>query len=449
MKSVNRLVCLLLPLLLLACVPTPDTEYIVNKTDGVLESRIRETAAPEGETVPTGGQPFPDRWETAFDTSGGGIVTVNAAIMQKADGVYPVFRTKRGEITKDDAVRLASALLPAPEGVTTDEPTKAVLTEQFKAYLAAVDAQRAGTWYDDTYWTDEEVEEASNRFVTEIAAAPDETPVTPAKDYRGIETGASVWLLPDGGRATVTWSADSFSLTRGGTWVYTEPWQQEDTRLGEPLAAVWQPVTLDRSAAEQTAVETVERLGYANFSVIAAYPANLLQSGPVQQCAATGWQFTLMRTFGGYPVMPNLSPSAIFDDGTAYSARIGAETIELFVTEGGVSAFGYYAPKVVAGVENPNVPLLPFEKITVRAENTLSAALSGEGRAHAASAEVYRIALTVYTVRERNGEAYLEIPCWAFWLDTRGLSDELRYSVTLGHDVLLLSAIDGSVIHGA
>ena len=107
MKRMRRISILLLTAVLLACVPTPDTEYIVNKTDGILESRIRETAAPEGEAVPTGGQPFPDRWETTFDTSGGGIVTVNAAILQKADGVYPVIRTKKGEITKDDAVRLA------------------------------------------------------------------------------------------------------------------------------------------------------------------------------------------------------------------------------------------------------------------------------------------------------------------------------------------------------
>ncbi len=448
----KRILPLLLCAVLLACVPTPQNEFVVNKADGVTESRIRETAAPQsgnGASPGTAREPaFPARWETAFDTSGGGAVTVNAAIGQRQDGVYPVIRTRKTEIRRDDAIRISTALLPAPLGVTTDEGTKAERIEAFKAFLAEIDAQRAGMWHDDTYWTDEEVEEASNRFAAEIAAAPEETPITPAADYRGIEKGTSVWLLPDGGRATVTWTADGFSLVRDGSWVYAEPWQQEDRRLGEPLADVWQPVTTDRAEAEQTALQTLEKLGYTDFSVCAAYPANLLQSGAVPQSKATGWQFVLRRAFG-YPVTPNLSPSALFDDGTDYAARIGEESAELFVTANGVYAFGYYAPKLVVGVENANVALLPFDEITQHAEQALSAALSGEGRAHAIFAEVYRVELTVYTVRERNGTDWLEIPCWAFWFDTHGLSDALRRSVTVQHDVLLLNAIDGSVVHGA
>ena len=46
----KRIIILCLSLaLLLACVPTPEEEFVVNKGDGTLEEIIHATAAPDGD----------------------------------------------------------------------------------------------------------------------------------------------------------------------------------------------------------------------------------------------------------------------------------------------------------------------------------------------------------------------------------------------------------------
>ena len=65
--------------------------------------------------------------------------------------------------------------------------------------------------------------------------------------------------------------------------------------------------------------------------------------------------------------------------------------------------------------------------------------------------EIYKALLTTYTLRVKNKSGYYAVPCWALFFDESRRNAEsrqrLRESLIEVHDVLLLNAIDGSIIH--
>ena len=95
----KRIIAVLLMLCMLAaCVPTPGTEFVVNKGDKTVEQKLSTTYDKE--------QHFPARWdEDTYDANEYLSISFNAEVMTKADGLYPVYRTRSAEITGEDATR--------------------------------------------------------------------------------------------------------------------------------------------------------------------------------------------------------------------------------------------------------------------------------------------------------------------------------------------------------
>ena len=82
-------------------------------------------------------------------------------------------------------------------------------------------------------------------------------------------------------------------------------------------------------------------------------------------------------------------------------------------------------------------------------KNTFRATLSGswyEKDDAVREIEVYRMMLTAYTVHIRKADDYYEIPCWVVLYDNP-IKRTLRDNPTHYPEVLLINAIDGSVIH--
>ena len=291
----KRLLCILLLLSLPGCVATPSVEYVSQKNESRAAVALAASAA---EAVH-----FPDRWDETVETHAG-KVTFCAAIEQKADGVYPVCRTEDAAFSQEDVTRILSALLPAPVSYGTGEPTKAELTERFRDFLLEVDRQRAGEWYDDTYWSDEEVESLTQTYLDEIAAAPDERVQTPVSNYRSVP-------------------------------------------MNEPIRYA------------------LSDMGLCGFATVEAYPANLTDFGPVTHSVATGWRFLLHRDCGGYPPLRCAAPTDRFSYGESagYSRPIREESIEVFVAADGLKSFAYCGPKAVVGLEAANATLLPFDEV--------------------------------------------------------------------------------------
>ena len=109
---IKKTLPLLLALLFLcACVPTPETEYVVYRGDDAVEQKLSATAAPV-EAKPAA-LPFPTSWrEAAYDINDRFRVEIDAEIVQKRDGVYPVWRTREESFSDADLVSFAEKLLP-------------------------------------------------------------------------------------------------------------------------------------------------------------------------------------------------------------------------------------------------------------------------------------------------------------------------------------------------
>ena len=204
-------------LLNLACQPTPEVEFVVNKGDDVVGEKL---AAPQdGATEQR--QTFPDRWDEGPVTVNDRLtLTVQAEVVEKADGLYPVYRTRQHAVTQEEVVALVEQLLPPPTSVTIPVDTKADWQQSYQEWLDDLMEQQAwvtagkpqdGMDRDEAMMSAEEIDRISKEYQRLIAEAPDELTTTPVSDYSGLKLneGARVYELADGSKATVEAMADS------------------------------------------------------------------------------------------------------------------------------------------------------------------------------------------------------------------------------------------------
>lgn len=475
---------LLCTLAALACVPTPEQEFVVNKADNGIEVKLSAEAEPEkAEAAPL----FPDAWkEAAYRPNERTTVEIDADIVQRADGVYPVWRTRAQDFSDEDAAELVTKMLPKPASVRTSELTKEDWTREFRTWLDEVEAQRAwiaagkpndGVDRDESPVTDEEVEESSKWFMQQIADAPDTLPETPVSDYRGIGAGDSkVFTLSDGRTAYV--GAETWELivclgctTRG--YVYPYDLYRREKQHDGPSVEAWRETRQTREEAETMLVETLDRLGMSDFAVASAQKATLCQElGGKAVPVTAGWVFRLGRSFGGYPLSgvpfepaQNLSYGA--DDGFTANRPIMEEQLEIMIDPDGLAAFTYQEAKTIVGVESANVELLLWDEARTRIQNAINVTVPIaylDEHDFTALYRVYRLLLTTYTVRVKNSDEYYEMPCWvvffdwdirnrgvdpAYYEENRGEAYWLanRGDTQLTHNALIVNAVDGSIVY--
>ena len=452
---------------LCACVPTPEQAFVVSKADNVLEQKLQATpkpvedtvpALPEGQTAqaqsmpettgtPTQTQFFPDRWdEDAQSIRDHVTLAVHADVIAKADGLYPVYRTRTEPITEARVIALADLLLSKPvarelvDGMTKDDWAKElqIYLDEAAAWEAWVKAGRPddGTDRDDTAsYTPEEVAEMSAWYMEQIKNAPDKLDKAKVSDYSDYRIGQFVrYTLEDGGCADA---------------------------LMKRSAKQWQQPMLSREDAEAIAYRETERLGLSGFSIAYSEPANLYNTterGATR--VAAGWSFVLRRDYDGYPLVEKHSykSSDLLEygdgDGFAYNKSIGIETVTVFVDETGILYFGYADPKAIVGKQTANVELLPFEEIIRIVKNTIVAcypSLRFQGSENRSfDLEVYRMVLTPYTLRVRDSEDYYEVPCWVAFFDGwhQGADrEQQRTQSNWSAECIVINAVDGSVVH--
>lgn len=470
---------LLLTLLLLGCVQTPDTEYIVSKADGVLEQKLAASPVPivlewdepissasmealpsEAPASPTPAPVrFPDRWEETRTLGSHLTVRIDADIRQKPDGVYPVYRTASAAVTEADVARYAETLLlEQPVSETADEPTKAELTEEFKTFLQEVDAQRewvaqgrpSNADRDETVWSEEDVEQISADYAASIAAAPEQNESHPFTGYRDL--GPRVFhhlTLASGEQAELHWDETYVSIGRGGATFY--PKSEYEFTLShpeedDPFAKLWKPVTLSYTDAALTLTERLRALGLDSFTIAEAEEAMQISGRTVTQ---SGWIFTLARDYTGYPHQLRTNAATRFDyeeEPAAMNRPINSETIRAFVAQDGVRYFEYNSPKTVLGLENANVSLLSYSEVQDRLWKALEYGLASYNeRGYDVSFTVYEAVLTVRTLRVRNSDEYYEMPCWVFPF-TRTRPDGVYGQDHVAKSAVILNAVDGSIV---
>ncbi|MBR4906679.1 MAG: hypothetical protein IKZ44_07455 [Clostridia bacterium] len=485
----KRMIIVFLALsMLVACVPTPEHEFIVNKGDSTVEDKINAAPKPAEDTVqqegaasgdpvapvdaPTQPQLFPDRWdEDVVQINDRVSISVHADVIQKADGLYPVYRTKDVLMSEERAQEIVSKILDKPVEVYASEPTKEDYQNELKAYLDEIAAWEE--WLangkqedrDETGFTPEKIEEKTNWFMEQIQKAPDKLEARKVSDYSGLHTRSeSIYTLQCGEKAFVTLYDHRMSVYKGCEGlgqIYRESHYIEDKEEGESNAKYWKDVTMERADAEAILDAALTSLGMTEYKVSAAERACLLEhkKGGGKQYRTNGWMFVLAHNPAGYPTS-NLSwhPSPYLsygsDESFAASETIKTEDLIIFVNEDGVQSFSFSNPREIVGLSNANVELLPFEDVKRIAKNTLAMCVPydiiGENKTNL---EIYKAMLTTYTLHVKDSDEYYEMPCWALFFDGLWAGDSeafrLKSRETNGtiHEVLLINAIDGSIIH--
>ena len=505
MKRIILSALCLLSMLCTACLPTPEQEYVISKADNVMEQKLNaapmteedavtftdrngtaeQKPVPETTDAPLKGQFFPDRYdEDAEHIRDYVTLAFHADIETKADGLYPVYKTREEPLTEARVIELANLLLNKPaEREIVDAMTKDEWAKEFQTYLneAAEWEQwvkdgkpETGDRDDTASYTPEEVEAASDWYMEQIQNAPEKLDRAKVSDYSGYRIGQSVlYTLADGGYASISSEMRSewnyVRIDRGCRhigYIYRETQYREDGREGadasmERAAKQWQEPKLSREDAETIALREIKRLGFTGFSIAYGEPANLYDMTESRCTSVTaGWTFLLRRDYDGYPLVNhrNYASSDLLDygdgDGFAYNKPISKEGITVFVDANGIQYFAYDSPKAIVGKANANVELLPFSEIVRIAKNTLNACYPGArfqgGDYHTFNLEVYRMVLTPYTLRVRDSEDFYEVPCWVVFFDGwhEGPDREAeRNNSNYTAESIIINAVDGTVVH--
>lgn len=497
----KRLFVLLLALALLAaCVPTPEQEYVVNKQDDLLEKKLNaaplpipedtiraeasepttnlgpgaaSAPAPEETGKPQAGEPaaseqpvmrqtFPAHWNDSVSVTDKLNITIDAQIVTRADGVYPVYRTKERSFAKEEALSILNALLPKPvkrlSGAETKEKVAAQI-ENFNEQAALWQEWRAKGSPENERpsgeeLTDEEISIVLSEYQEQLRLAPERDEAQPVSEFDPNLLRA-VYELENGKTATVVVSDRTIAFSLGGGNIFTQAQYEKSLQFpneAEFDVKSWKPVTLSREAAEKTLSEVLKKIGAEDFTIVTAHGANLMDG---RISASRGWVFTLARDYGGYPLEPAAKADGRikYAEGDAYEANamIPKEEIRVFITEDGVADFLYGGPKKIVRVVNENVELLPFDELAERAKNGLKFGFTGygPGENYEASFTVFKAILTICTLRIRNDDGYYEMPCWLLLFDHTLASGDYEYGRDLDgqYRALVINAVDGSIVN--
>lgn len=482
------IVCLILALLA-ACQPTPEQEHIVNKGDGVLEDKLNAApqadaasgpAEPDRETVEGNAaerQLYPDRWETdPIPVSERFSIRAQADVITKADGLYPVYRSRSAAFSTEQTLRLLDLLLGKPTGAEDVTMTKEDWTKAFQQYLNEVEEKQQ--WIDAGRpdWGDrdesdvdpEQVEQQSRWYMEQINNAPDAKEAAATSGFAGQKLNQpKVYTLASGAQAYVF--ANGSTITVGKLSGEPYLWYRYDVDFEESESKFWHDPAVDRADADKLLAKELNRLGLEDFSVRRVTDACLLETAPDSfgSYVTSGLAYTLMRNPGSYPVSDvnyKASGRLEYDSGGEYIANrpIKDEEIVILINENGLQYFCYSDPKEIVGLKNANVELLPFPEVQDRIVKTLSACYPYADsvdylKRHETcemTLEIVRLLLTTYTIRQKDSDDYYEMPCWVVFFERRLdgpdvihegeetglLANGLRYSC------LILNAVDGSPI---
>ena len=483
----KRLLVILLALtLLLACVPTPEEEYVVNKGDDTVEQKLNE---PQGDAQKgVGRQSFPDRWdEEPLKESEHLVVRAHADVRTKADGLYPVYRTRESEITADTVENIAVKFLDKPTSSSESLMTKKDYERQLQRFLDErarydewVAAGKPDDWnnVNEFEYSPEEIEEEMNRYKKWIQNAPDSLTSQAVNDYSGlIQNKTLAFTLASGGDASICFEKGFYVITKGCRDfpnLYSVYDYQEDLKWKEGRYAEWMEPEISYEDAKNICLSEAERLGFAGFSIAGSYEATLFESKHPDAAIAGGWCFGLKRDFDGYPLLASdvhATQDLEYGSGDGYmvNKHIPQEQLLMFVTKDGLQMIRYDGPKDVSGLVNANVELLPFDEIKGRIANALITCFPYEMIQQCTQdyeenwprleLEIYDVMLSTFTLRVKDSSDFYEMPCWivsydwcfplngeASWEYLKSKRDQELNNPGIYHDTLVINAVDGSIV---
>lgn len=482
------IVCLLLALLI-ACQPTPQTEFVVNKGDGKMEEIIYGNTQPQTESdevqlahtpgsTQSGRAPedapqsaaseaatpqppaFPSHWTDNLSTQYMNL-TIDAEIDFNGLKTFPVYEIANTSFSDAKKQAIILALLPEPEAAHRGtEDSREEIEEKLRCAMRGAEKRLPNGTVEYVSWPEQE------EYLAELkkqyqSAAPEAELYRPVEIAVLLESEATFTVRQKSGEkgwvsSHATKEIGTFlQVSNGGkgvsiqrqSWHIPEIWDEPDN-----------PVIIHPTISEETALDFAaqffETIGTAMPTLIFAEPARMFSSDTLGT-VSEGY-YLRFRQNAGYPVIYSSVYTQIggclsIDDAALYSCPWGMETIELYVDGSGVRSVNWLNPVEIGDCVNQNVPLLPFDELRPCIRNLLRASMRNIDSISATGYRMTDMKLTAYPIALRDDRGYVLAPVWYLSFEVYGLnprSDEIKVDrlMTDLRMAILINAIDGSAI---
>ena len=454
----KRIFALLLCLaLLIACVPTPEEEFVVNKGDGTLEAMIGEaTPVPSYDWVQnsladTLGAPQTVQDRFTVQIYGGTMdVVLDAAVDVPNVAVVPVYRASLGWDALKDRTEIVRAVLG-------DEVQR---LDTFRAALLRCE-------YDMQYY---------NAWLADLEAGKQriEAPMTLEDEKEYVNQNlTSTWRtmeeLRDRAGEPVPWDG-SFDAEDGFLYLWHAPYlllffdrdghrfvQFSDLTLNAYVAA---GAGRAPTVADQPMIDAAKAM-LAKFSDLPVEPFGI-ESGS----HSGSMVFAFERA--GIPCLPlrydhgdDMGYTEVMGD-AQFSEGFGQELISAGWEDGRIGSLIWENPLYVTGTENENVTLMPFDKILQIFKSHIRSAYfmvvdERTGEASHVCMTITGVRLSYARVNKKDSSDFYLLPVWDFlgyvdilnWSDDPAENDALNRSRRAAQwysSFLTINAIDGSII---
>lgn len=454
---------------LCACVPTPEEEVVVNKTEGKLEEKIENTDvvpaytvdgkdaksdAPQNTETQTGtlhsalGAP-----EHITETVSGLVYGGTMDVMLDADvhvpnvSTVPVYRASLGGFSAEEKEKTARALIG--DGPYCRMHDRGLELENniryYQEWLNALESKPYGPNADyaelKEYLSDHLSAyqwEYQNGEGLELQTVP----------WQGKWSDPDVTVCNEAGRSLTWWNTDAkfclLNYQRAG-----DPWYTEDAYHSEPCTDAERDAAAAAEAFLKKLHETDVRLlgiGAHDESIRKQYGTEIGYDNGV-------YLLWLLPTYNDIPVYPWITyhgtDNGKQDAGVHYDFDAEQESIAVVTDHGEVTRVDWKSPVHVLGVENENVQLLPFDRIMeiFRQQIFMNIYIGKDylGNDSHTNMRVTGIYFSYMRIRKPNEDSYWLLPVWDF----RGYDELVAVEIDGWWDtfsLLTVNAIDGSII---
>ena len=252
-----------------------------------------------------------------------------------------------------------------------------------------------------------------------------------------------------------SWSDDLISVfTEGGKHMWIETESKDTCSIqydASDANADGSEKVIDAAAARRLVEDALAVFGISHYEIVDIRPGD--QFHREQFNSETGiddgsFHIILRPVYEGIPVYEwNTyygSDTAAQKAGLSYSHPVVKERLYADVKYGRLASLTWIDPLEVLGVENENVPLLPFEKIMNIFEKQVFMNIyldSGER-----TIRVTDIYFSYRCVKKRDSDEYYLLPVWDFvGYDT--IFESLQKRHDIHESILSINAIDGSILN--
>ncbi len=455
----KRILALLLAGLFVACVPTPDGDFVVNKADGTLDEIIHATSVPDGTALMTfeptdatagdAAQTGPTQtaapmrtatWTDSFSVAAAMdrlTVTVDAAVQTPESGTAPVCRCTFAP--PDPAT--ASALISLFFGYSRVFLAERTKTKSFyRAEMERIvsEKERETVERNREEW-DRLLEQASKAY----ADAPED--ITPVPWDGGFDGAFD--LMAENGDGTYRY----LSVNERGIF-FTDAIETPNAVPGRnPKFA---PETQEERDACELAARVLEAL-HIDAELAALYPTDAMIRAFGTR-TVDGYFLYFYPKYGGLPATLDASSHTFhgFDNAEeaaggsgsdVYSMPFEPETIEFLISNGTVVRFKYVRPAHILRTQNEAAQLLPLSKVQELFKSYIGKTTYVQ-KGEPLTLHVHTVRLTMQRCPiENNAAEFYLLPAWEFLasVDSGNTSTDAYLKNVC---VLRINALDGSIM---